>query len=162
MTDVIAGGDERYLSVKNGLELAAGTDYVMIHDGARPCIDQDMIRRSMDEVIKCGACTVGVPAKDTIKVVDKDNFGIDTPDRNTLWQVQTPQSFMYNDLINAYELMQKDSSTMITDDTMIMEKYLNKKSRLIMGDYRNIKITTPEDILIAELLLKNSRKCCKI
>lgn len=153
--NVIAGGDERYWSVMKGLESAAGTDYVLIHDGARPFISQEMIRNSMEEVVKCGACTLGVPAKDTIKVVDKDNYGIDTPDRRTLWQVQTPQSFSYNELLKAYEKMKLDNSSAITDDTMIMEIYMNKKSKLIMGDYRNIKITTPEDIFILEIFLKN-------
>ena len=165
VSDIIEGGSERYWSVRNGLECAKGSDYVLIHDGARPCVDNDIIMRSMDEVILYGACTVGVPVKDTIKVVDDNNIGIDTPDRNTLWQVQTPQSFDYNELMSAYEKLQhdyslksqieQDNSFNITDDTMIMEQYSNKKSKLIMGDYRNIKITTPEDILIAENYLNN-------
>lgn len=165
VTDIIEGGSERYWSVRNGLECAKGSDYVLIHDGARPCINTNMIMRSMAEVILCGACTVGVPVKDTIKVVDESNIGIDTPDRSTLWQVQTPQSFGYNDLMSAYQKLQQyyslkntteqGDSINITDDTMIMERYSNKKSKLIMGDYRNIKITTPEDILIAENYLNN-------
>lgn len=155
VTDIIEGGSERYWSVKNGLNCAKGSDYVLIHDAARPCINQKIINDSMDEVIRCGVCTVGVPVKDTIKIVDNNNYGIDTPDRNSLWQVQTPQSFDYIDLMTAYEKMQQHSSINITDDTMIMERFIGKKSKLIMGDYRNIKITTSEDILIAENFLSN-------
>lgn len=154
--DIVEGGSERYWSVRNGLTVSKGTDYVLIHDSARPCINDKMILSLMDEVIISGACTVGVPAKDTIKVVDENNFGIKTPDRNTLWQVQTPQGFSYNELLTAYDEMEKNNAGNITDDTMIVERYLDKKSKLILGDYRNIKITTPEDILIAEIFLKNS------
>ena len=154
VVSVVAGGTERYWSVKEGLDHASGTDYVLIHDGARPCINQDIIIRSMEEVIDSGACTVGVPVQYTIKVVDDNNVGIDTPKRDCLWQVQTPQSFLYNDIVTAYEKMQQDNYLNITDDTMIMERYLNKKSRLIMGDYRNIKITTSEDVLIADVFLR--------
>lgn len=154
VTSVIAGGEERYWSVSNGLEEASGTDYVMIHDGARPCINRDIIIRSMEAVIENGACTVGVPVKDTIKVVDANNVGVDTPDRATLWQIQTPQSFRYNDIVAAYELMRQDENINITDDTMVMEHYLNKHSKVIMGDYRNIKITTPEDVFVVENFLR--------
>ncbi len=153
--NVVAGGSERYWSVRNGLDACKETDYVLIHDGARPCIDNNMIMRLMDEVILHDACTVGVPAKDTIKVVDEDNYGIGTPDRKTLWQVQTPQGFLYTDIKNAYEKMENDSESNITDDTMIVERYLGKKSKLIFGDYKNVKITTPEDIMVVENFLKN-------
>lgn len=156
VSKVIAGGDERYWSVQHGLEKAEGTDYVLIHDGARPCINQDMILRSMQEVILCGACTVGVPAKDTIKIVDDEHYGIDTPDRNSLWQVQTPQSFLYKDIVDAYDKMRRNREGTITDDTMIVERYLGKRSKLILGDYCNLKITTPEDILMAEIFLQKS------
>ncbi len=158
--NVVAGGSERYWSVRNGLDACKETDYVLIHDGARPCIDNNMIIRLMDEVILHDACTVGVPAKDTIKVVDEDNYGIGTPDRKTLWQVQTPQGFLYTDIKNAYEKMENDSESNITDDTMIVERYLGKKTKLIFGDYKNVKITTPEDIMVVENFLKNNKKSC--
>ena len=158
--NVVAGGSERYWSVRNGLDACKETDYVLIHDGARPCIDNNMIMRLMDEVILHDACTVGVPAKDTIKVVDEDNYGIGTPDRKTLWQVQTPQGFLYTDIKNAYEKMENDSESNITDDTMIVERYLGKKTKLIFGDYKNVKITTPEDIMVVENFLKNNKKSC--
>ncbi|MGN0154976.1 MAG: 2-C-methyl-D-erythritol 4-phosphate cytidylyltransferase [Lachnospiraceae bacterium] len=157
---IVAGGSERYWSVKNGLDAATGTDYVLIHDAARPCLTEDIIERSIIEVLKSGACTVGVPVKDTIKLVDDNNIGIDTPPRNQLWQVQTPQSFSYGDIVEAYIRMEKAGDTDITDDTMIMERYLDKKTKLILGDYCNIKITTPEDLSVAEIFLKKMKKSC--
>lgn len=159
---IVEGGSERYWSVRNGLAAVEESEYVLIHDGARPCIDQEIIRRLMEEVIVNGACTVGVPAKDTIKVVDDDCFGIDTPDRNTLWQVQTPQAFDYADLMRAYDEMQRDNNLKVTDDTMIIEKYIGRKSKLIFGDYKNIKITTPEDIEVAKIFLKKIKKVVDI
>lgn len=149
--EIIAGGTERYWSVKNGLDAAVGTDYVLIHDGARPCLDNDMITRLMEDVLVSGACSLGVPAKDTIKVVDDEDYGIDTPDRQYLWQVQTPQAFIYEDLIHAYQEMEKENNINVTDDTMIIERYLGRKSKMVFGSYSNIKITTPEDIFIAKI-----------
>ena len=151
--EIIAGGTERYWSVKNGLDAAVGTDYVLIHDGARPCLDNDMITRLMEDVLVSGACSLGVPAKDTIKVVDDEDYGIDTPDRRYLWQVQTPQAFIYEDLIHAYQEMEKENNINVTDDTMIIERYLGRKSKMVFGNYSNIKITTPEDIFIAKIFL---------
>lgn len=151
---IVEGGTERYWSVKNGLEAAKGTEYVLIHDAARPCLTQDIIESSISEVQKMGACTVGVPVKDTIKVVDNNGFGIETPPRNSLWQIQTPQSFCYGDIVAAYKKMEQAKDTDITDDTMIIERYLGKKTKVITGDYTNIKITTKEDLLVAENFLK--------
>lgn len=150
---IVAGGSERYWSVKNGLDAAKGADFVLIHDGARPCISQKIVLDSIEEVKSSGACTVGVPAKDTIKVVDTEGFGIETPPRETLWQIQTPQSFCYKELCEAYVRMAESGDTDITDDTMIIERYLHKRTRVIMGDYRNLKITTPEDLQMAEAYL---------
>ena len=90
---IVPGGKERYHSVFAGLKAADGADYVMIHDGARPFVDADMILRSMETVKQFGACVVGMPVKDTIKVVDDDHFAIETPARQCLWQAQTPQTF---------------------------------------------------------------------
>lgn len=157
---VVAGGSERYGSVRNGLNAANGTDYVLIHDAARPCLTHEIIEQSIVEVQKTGACTVGVPVKDTIKLVDEDCFGIETPPRNLLWQVQTPQSFLYRDIMKAYRYMEQTNDTDITDDTMIMERYLGVKTKMIFGDYCNIKITTPEDLFIVESFLKKSKKSC--
>lgn len=156
---VVAGGTERYWSVRSGLDSIVSTDYVLIHDSARACITTELINKCIDEV-SAGACTLGVPVKDTIKVVDSDGIGIETPNRELLWQIQTPQCFSYKELLDAYEKMQKNRVGVITDDTMILEQYLGKKSRVIRGSYNNIKITTPEDLIVAENFLKNYEKSC--
>lgn len=158
--NVVEGGTERYWSVKNGLEAARGADYVLIHDAARPCLTQGMIESSICEVLKIGACTVGVPVKDTIKVVDDKGYGIETPSRNSLWQIQTPQSFAYTDIVNAYKKMELSQDTDLTDDTMILERYLGKKTKIITGEYTNIKITTKEDLFVCENFLKKIEKSC--
>lgn len=157
---VVSGGSERYWSVERGLQASKGADYVLIHDAARPCLTKDMIERSIEEVEVSGACTVGVPVKDTIKRVDENGIGIETPLREGLMQIQTPQSFVYADILAAYEKIKEENATDITDDTMIMERYLDVKTKVIQGDYCNIKITTPEDLLIAENFLKKIEKSC--
>lgn len=151
---VITGGAERYDSVYRGLIAASDSKYVLIHDGARPCITQKIIVDSMEMVKKCEACTVGVPVKDTIKVVDSNHMGMDTPDRSTLWQIQTPQCFNRDLLLACYDKMKQDKSVVITDDTMIVERYSNVQAKVIMGAYENIKITTPEDLKISSIFLK--------
>ena len=153
---VVEGGSERYWSVKRGLEISEGSDYVLIHDGARPCVNNDIIHRIMEEVLKCNACTAGVPVKDTIKLTDDNDFGIETPRRDRLWQVQTPQAFLYEEISRAYDELGKDDGNGVTDDTMIVERYIGRRSKMVFGEYTNIKITTPEDILIAEIFLEKS------
>lgn len=160
--NIVAGGAERYWSVEKGLKAAEGADYVLIHDAARPCLTRDIIERSVAEVEESGACTVGVPVKDTIKRVDENGIGIETPKREGLWQIQTPQSFCYADILEAYEKMKQSNALDITDDTMIMERFLNRKTKVIQGDYCNIKITTPEDLLVAENFLKKIKKVVDI
>lgn len=157
---IVEGGLERYWSVRNGLNAAKDADYVLIHDAARPCLTDAVIQDCILEVKKMGACTVGVPVKDTIKVVNENQLGVETPPRDLLWQIQTPQSFLYEDIAKAYVLMEQSKDTDITDDTMIIERYLGKKTKVIMGDYCNIKITTPEDLSVAENFLKKSKKSC--
>lgn len=153
---VVAGGKERYDSVEKGIIAADKRNkIVMIHDGARPFITNKMILDSISETRRCKACTVAVPVKDTIKVVDKDGFGVSTPDRSTLYQIQTPQTFDRGILLEAYERLRASGDKDITDDTMIVERYLDHKVKTIEGSYENIKVTTPEDILIASALLKN-------
>lgn len=151
---IIAGGKERYDSVYNGLCAIEDSDYVMIHDGARPFISDDIINRSIDAVIEYDACTVGMPVKDTIKIVDEDNFGKDTPNRKYVWQIQTPQSFKYELILDAYKKMLSTNDKDITDDTMVVERYKANKIKVIEGAYTNIKITTIEDLKIAKILLK--------
>lgn len=157
---IVEGGSERYWSVYNGLQYLKDTDYVLIHDSARPCVTEDMLLRSIDEVMICNACTLGVPVKDTIKMVDEKGMGIETPKREMLWQIQTPQTFSTNMLISAYEKMKRDNITDITDDTMIMERFGGLHSKVILGDYCNIKITTPEDLFMVEKFLGKNVKSC--
>lgn len=151
---VVAGGKERYHSVYQGLLAAEGADYVLIHDGARPFVDKMMIRRCMEAVEKYQACVVGMPVKDTIKIVDEEQFARETPDRNSIWQVQTPQTFSYSLVKEAYRKMLEQEDAAITDDAMVVERMTAVPVKLIEGSYRNIKITTQEDLLIMEAYLR--------
>lgn len=152
---VVSGGSERYLSVHAGLQALAGVDYVLIHDGARPCIDAALLKRTMETVIQDKACVVGMPVKDTIKVADAQCWTQETPDRSRLWQVQTPQAFSYELIKSAYETLVAAGVQSVTDDAQVLERVYGKKSRLIEGSYRNIKVTTPEDLELVKLFLKN-------
>ena len=150
---IVEGGNERYESVYCGLKAIEAGDYVLIHDGARPLLTQAIIKASIEGVKKYRACVVGMPVKDTIKVIDKEGFAKETPDRSTLWLMQTPQSFTVPLVTKAYEEMMKVEDNTITDDAMVVEKYGNHPIKLLKGSYENIKITTPEDLVIAECLL---------
>ena len=152
---IVEGGKERYHSVFEGLKQTSDADYVLIHDGARPFVDQDIIRRCMQEVQKYQACVVGMPVKDTIKIADEEGYAKQTPDRKNVWMIQTPQTFSYALIYEAYGEMLKTEDTAITDDAMVLERIKGKKSKLIEGSYRNIKITTPEDLLIANVYLQH-------
>lgn len=152
---IVEGGKERYHSVFEGLKQTSDADYVLIHDGARPFVNQDIIRRCMQEVQKYQACVVGMPVKDTIKIADEEGYAKQTPDRKNVWMIQTPQTFSYALIYEAYEEMLKTEDTAITDDAMVLERIKGKKSKLIEGSYRNIKITTPEDLLIANVYLQH-------
>lgn len=158
VTRIVPGGKERYDSVINGLRAVrclAEPQAVLIHDGARPCITQNLIERCIQDVLKYQACVAAVPIKDTVKLADADGFAQMTPDRNRVWQIQTPQVFILELIKNAYEVMIKDSDRgNITDDAMVVERYTPVKVKLTMGAYENIKITTPEDFALAEQLLK--------
>lgn len=152
---IVEGGKERYHSVFEGLKQTSDADYVLIHDGARPFVNQDIIRRCMQEVQKYQACVVGMPVKDTIKIADEEGYAKQTPDRKNVWMIQTPQTFSYALIYEVYEEMLKIEDTAITDDAMVLERIKGKKSKLIEGSYRNIKITTPEDLLIANVYLQH-------
>ena len=152
---IVEGGKERYHSVFEGLKQTSDADYVLIHDGARPFVNQDIIRRCMQEVQKYQACVVGMPVKDTIKIADEEGYAKQTPDRKNVWMIQTPQTFSYALIYEAYEEVLKTEDTAITDDAMVLERIKGKKSKLIEGSYRNIKITTPEDLLIANVYLQH-------
>ena len=154
VSSIIEGGAERYLSVYEGLKRVKG-DYVLIHDGARAFVDQDIIKRCIESAIRDEASVVGMPVKDTIKIADENGFAKTTPDRKLVWSVQTPQNFSTELVLNAYrELIEKGVSS-VTDDAMVVELMTNHKVKLIYGSYENVKVTTPEDILIGENILKN-------
>lgn len=156
---IVEGGKERYHSVANALKVTEGTGYVFIHDGARPFLSAEILMRAYDAVKEHHACVVGMPVKDTIKIVDKDCFAENTPNRETLWQVQTPQVFTIALAKEAYESLLikeeelKAQGIRITDDAMVVETLLRHPVKLVEGSYQNIKITTPEDLQIAETFL---------
>ena len=156
---IVAGGKERYHSVFCGLQALEDCDYVFIHDGARPFVTQEILSRAYEAVKKEHACVVGMPVKDTIKLADEEGYAADTPKRDLVWMVQTPQVFDYELVKNAYatflsrERQLLEQGIKITDDAMVVETFTDTKIRLVEGSYENIKITTPEDLRIAESLL---------
>lgn len=154
VTKILAGGAERYHSVWNGVQEMEEDGYVFIHDGARPFIDEDIIKRAFDEVQIHKACVVGMPVKDTIKVADKNEFVATTPERDRLWLVQTPQVFENHLIKGAYSMLMRESYINVTDDAMVVEQMLKYPIKLVYGTYENIKITTPEDLEIATVLVK--------
>lgn len=160
--NIVEGGAERYDSVRLGLHAVSDdTDYVMIHDGARPFVTEDIMQRSVDAARENRACVVGMPVKDTIKISDADGFSVQTPDRKTLWMIQTPQTFEYNLIRRLYDKLEEDKEEIkakginITDDAMVVETFSDVKVKLVEGSYNNIKVTTPEDIGFAQAILGN-------
>ena len=147
------GGKERQDSVYNGLKsLDKKCDVVLIHDGARPFVSDKIIYNCIEEVKEHKAIVVGVPVKDTIKIIDNDKNIVDTPNRSVLWAVQTPQTFDYNILIDAYKDAYK-SGFYGTDDAMLVER-IGYKVKMVEGSYNNIKITTQEDLSVGSQILK--------
>ena len=151
---IVAGGTERYHSVYEGLQAAGTCDFVYIHDGARPFLAQEILQKAQEGVRRHGACVVGMPVKDTIKISDEHGFADFTPDRSRVWMVQTPQVFAYSMIMDAYTEIMKRKDIAVTDDAMVLEKVTGKKVKLIEGSYENIKITTPEDVAFAEAYLR--------
>ncbi|NLO10134.1 MAG: 2-C-methyl-D-erythritol 4-phosphate cytidylyltransferase [Clostridiales bacterium] len=150
---VIEGGEERYDSVNRALLAIDSSDYVLIHDGARPFVSTELINKIIDQVKKYKACIVAAPVKDTIKIVDKDGWIKETPNRKHMWLAQTPQAFDYSLIRNAYKLLFEGNESereTVTDDAMVYERYINQPVKVVKGDYYNIKITTPEDMTIAK------------
>lgn len=146
------GGSSRQQSVFNGvLQTDVKSDIIAVHDGARPLISSMLIENAVSDCIKFSAVTPAVPVKDTIKEVSEGTVE-STPDRSKLWAVQTPQVFEKKLYMSAYESSVK-SGLDFTDDCQLMEHF-GIKVHITQGDYSNIKITTPEDIIIAEALLK--------
>lgn len=157
LTAVVSGGKERHHSAYEGLKALEGCDYVLIHDGARPLVTGELIERAVRGAAEYGACVAGMPVKDTIKRADHDQFAVETPERSHLWQIQTPQAFSYALVRDAYDKLMADEGLQggITDDAMVVERFADKRVKLIEGSYKNLKVTTPEDLVMAEALLKN-------
>jgi len=154
---IVVGGTERQDSVKNGLDaIESKCDIVMIHDGIRPFITSRLIDESILQTHKYGATVAAIPSKDTVKTVSFDGEVIKTLDRNKLWLAQTPQTFKYGIIRKAYENAY-ENGIYGTDDSSLVE-LLGIGVRIISGLYENIKITTPEDLIIAEALLRNREK----
>ena len=164
--NVVAGGKERYHSVYEGLQalepVLESDGIVLIHDGARPMVTGEMIARTIRAAEEYGACVAAMPVKDTIKVADAEQFAAMTPDRSTLWQMQTPQTFRYGLVYEAYQKLLSDVSYQkgITDDAMVVETMCSGRVKLVEGSYENIKVTTPEDMLVAEVFLKQRKQNC--
>lgn len=154
--DIVAGGGERYESVFRGLRAMESRDgYTFIHDGARPFLTEEILRRTCEAVKKYNACVAAVPVKDTVKIADAEGFVVQTPDRSLVWTVQTPQVFDTELICKAYELLferlaeLKDKNISVTDDAMVAETMLGIRVKLVKASYENIKITTPEDMKTA-------------
>ena len=154
VSNVIAGGKERYDSVYAGLCACKDCRYVLIHDGARPFITEEIIERGLEKVKETGACVVGMPSKDTINLSDAEGYVKETPDRKCVWTIQTPQIFSYALIREAHDSIRKKDMSKITDDAMVIEHETGVKVALAEGSYQNIKITTPEDLYIAEAFLR--------
>ncbi len=154
---VAPGGKERYESVWKALCILkerGQSGYVMIHDGARPFLTEDILERVYRQVQTYKACVVGMPVKDTIKLIDKAGQITESPDRSFVWQAQTPQAFAIPLIIEAFEKQMEEDCSHITDDAMVVERQMGVPVYMVEGSYRNIKITTPEDLMIAQALLR--------
>ncbi|AYE34518.1 2-C-methyl-D-erythritol 4-phosphate cytidylyltransferase [Clostridium septicum] len=149
---LVKGGKERQDSVLNALLSIKDTDIVLIHDGARPFVSEDVIKNGISLARLYGAAAPGVMPKDTIKLKDKSGFSIETPKRENLVSIQTPQVFKFDIILECHKKI-KSEEISVTDDTMVVEKY-NNKVYLYEGDYTNIKITTPEDLILGERLIR--------
>lgn len=146
---VCHGGPRRQDSVKEGLARLTGCQWVVIHDGARPCVSTDLLERGLMAAKESGAAIAGVPVNDTIKVVSRQGFVQETPTRQSLWAIQTPQVFRYDLLAGAH----RSQISEVTDDATLLEQ-MGHRVEVYMGSYHNIKITTPDDLAVAELFLK--------
>ncbi len=153
---IVAGGTERYDSVWNGLKCLKEQepDYVLIHDGARPLVTADLINRMITETEQYGACVAGMPVKDTIQMTDERGTITLTPKRDSLWTAQTPQSFEFSLAYNAYEQLMQEPEINVTDDAMVVGLYHDIPIQMVRGSYTNMKVTTPEDMVLAEAFLR--------
>ena len=151
--NIVIGGTERQDSVYNGLKSLedTNTDIVLIHDGARPFISDRIIDDGIKFAQVYGACAPGVMPKDTIKIKNESNFSVSTPERGSLVAIQTPQVFKFNEILECHEKI-KINNIVVTDDTMVAEKFCYSVY-LYDGEYTNIKVTTPEDLILGEKLI---------
>lgn len=152
VSQIVKGGKERQHSVLSGLLAAKDCDIVLIHDGARPFVSYGIIEEGIKFAKLYGATACGVMPKDTIKIKNHDGFVVDTLDRNFLVNVQTPQCFKYDLILDCHKRLLEEGAY-VTDDTMVVERYGNKVF-LYEGSYNNIKITTPEDLIIGEKIIE--------
>lgn len=165
VTSIIEGGAERCLSVWEALKHISSENpaehYVFIHDGARPFVDERIIEDIYQAAMEYKACVAAMPVKDTIKISDEDGFAVQTPKRKNVWMVQTPQVFEYALIQQAYSKVMnsleelKAQGIEITDDAMVVETIGNHPIKLVPASYENIKITTPEDMLVAKSFLES-------
>ena len=150
VTAIAAGGAERYNSVYNGLLACKDADYVLIHDGARPYVTGEIIKRNIDEVVKYKAVVTSVKATDTVKIADDNGFIVSTPERKSVYFMQTPQTFEYKLALDSYsaliEELDREVKIQVTDDAQVVEMFSDTRVKLIEGDYSNIKITVPKDL----------------
>lgn len=158
VSQIVAGGKERYHSVYNGLKACKDAEVVLIHDGARPFVDEAIIERNVRMVKEHGACVTGMPVKDTIKISDAEGYVKETPRRDLIWTIQTPQTFRYDLIRNSYDVFlareeEYSKQYSVTDDSMVAEIFGGIKVKLVEGSYNNVKITTPEDMVLAEAIL---------
>lgn len=149
---IVAGGKERQDSVYNALNELENSDIVLIHDGARPFVSQRIIKDAIKYAKIYKAAAPGVMPKDTIKIKNEDNFSVDTLKRSSLVAIQTPQAFDFNLIYKCHKEI-KNKGIMVTDDTSAVELF-GSKVYIYEGDYTNIKITTPEDLILADYFLK--------
>jgi len=154
--EVVEGGERRQDSVYQGLKsLSNETQVVLVHDGARPFVSPTIIEQSIVAACQFGACVVGVPCKSTIKESDDEGFVYRTPERHHMWEIQTPQAFQTTLLRESFD-QAREKGLEVTDEGMLVEA-LGKSVKIVEGDYQNMKVTTKEDLLLAELILKEKR-----
>lgn len=162
---VIEGGSERYLSSMAGIREAADCDLIMIHDAARACVSTEVIESSLDYARRYGSGVAAVALKDTVKAATADGLVLSTPDRSSLRMIQTPQTFKGTLIRKAYQRLEEvleqkgpEGAGNITDDAMVVETFTGEPVYLSQGSYENIKLTTPEDMTVAESILKKREK----
>lgn len=151
---IVEGGAERYDSVMAGLLACPNADYVFIHDGARPFVTDAILANLVNALLECPAAIAGIPAKDTVKLVDEEGTVVATPPRASCRLVQTPQAFDAELIRRAYAILRKKSLAGITDDAMVMEAAGLCEVRIVEGDERNFKITTKADLEYANYLVE--------